>query len=102
MQDTLGSASDKADHHASKASKEGQSYLDSAKDQANSLFGQTQVQPQQLGSCFIFYVCILPLYPACSSALHTNTVSCHLGLKRTVRFLRSCVLHCHVMCMYCW
>ena len=45
MQDTLGSASDKADHHASKASKEGQSYLDSAKDQANSLFGQTQVQP---------------------------------------------------------
>ena len=50
VQDTLGSASDKADHHASKASKEGQSYLDSAKDQANQLFGQTQVQPQQVAS----------------------------------------------------
>ena len=80
VQDTLGSASNKADHHASKASKEGQSYLDSAKDQANSLFGQTQVQPKQAEFCSIFYVCILSLYPACSSALHPYTTSCHLGL----------------------
>ena len=43
LQDTLGSASDKADHHTSKATKEGQSYLDSAKDQTSQLFGQTQV-----------------------------------------------------------
>lgn len=43
-QDTLGSASDKADHHANQAQKEGQGYLDSAKDQANKMFGQGQVR----------------------------------------------------------
>ena len=44
LQDTLGSASDKADHHATQAQKEGQSYLGSAKDQANKLVGQGQVR----------------------------------------------------------
>ena len=46
LQDTLGSASDKADHHTTQAKKDGQSYLDSAKDQANQLFGQGQVRPE--------------------------------------------------------
>ena len=50
LQDTLGSASDKADHHATQASKQGQSYLDSAKDQANQLFGQGKVR---------HYLCLL-------------------------------------------
>ena len=48
LQDTLGSASDKADHHATQASKQGQSYLDSAKDQANQLFGQGKVRLHHL------------------------------------------------------
>ena len=48
LQDTLGSASDKADHHATQASKQGQSYLDSAKDQANQLFGQGKVRLNSL------------------------------------------------------
>ena len=45
LQDTFGSVSDKADHHTTQASKQGQSYLDSAKDQANQMFGQGKVAP---------------------------------------------------------
>ncbi len=64
LQDTLGSASDEAAHHATQVQNEGQSYLDSAKDQANKLFGQGQVHPEPMPpsplSCAVFRVAAQP------------------------------------------
>ncbi len=78
LQDTLGSASDKADHHTTQAKKEGQSYLDSAKDQANHLFGQGQLRPEPLNS---FNTALRNVFFCCPALLALFAISSRVVLR---------------------